>query len=68
MQMKRAAPNPAVILLPGDFLMHDFVKQIGLSAASPQEAGIRTMRRRRHGCLPIASTARGAKSVSMHLH
>lgn len=43
-QMKRAARNPAVILLPGDFLMHDFARAVGHHAGTPEEAAIRTMR------------------------
>ncbi len=43
-RMKRAEPNPSVVLLPGDFLMHDFALHLGLRDGSPNEAGIRSMR------------------------
>jgi Calcineurin-like phosphoesterase len=45
-QMKRAAPDPALVLLPGDFLEHRFAQHVRQSdpAESPDEAGLRTMR------------------------
>jgi hypothetical protein len=43
--MKAAAPNPAVVLLPGDFLAHEFAALAHKhGAASPQREGIATMR------------------------
>jgi sphingomyelin phosphodiesterase acid-like 3 len=45
-QMKRSVPNPAVVLLPGDFLMHDFAWHVRRhrAAGTPDEAGIAAMR------------------------
>lgn len=42
-QMKRSAPDPAVILLPGDFLMHDFAQNVPRGEGA-EEAALRTMR------------------------
>ena len=44
-QMKRAAPDPSVVLLPGDFLEHHFAEHVRESGAgdTPDQAGIRTM-------------------------
>ncbi len=44
-QMKRAAPDPSVVLLPGDFLEHRFAEHVRESgeAVTPDQAGIRTM-------------------------
>jgi hypothetical protein len=43
-EMKATVPNPAVILLPGDFLMHRFARNVGRSrAGTPDAAGIATM-------------------------
>jgi sphingomyelin phosphodiesterase acid-like 3 len=42
-QMKRSAPDPDVILLPGDFLMHDFAQHVP-RAEGTEEAALRTMR------------------------
>lgn len=42
-RMKRAAPNPAVVLLPGDFLMHDFAAQARRHDVKPDEAALRSM-------------------------
>lgn len=52
-QMKRAVPNPSLILLPGDFLMHDFAAAVRRIALVPDDAGIQTMR-------SIASTLQSA--------
>lgn len=41
-QMKASAPDPDVILLPGDFLMHDFAQHVP-SAEGTEEAALRTM-------------------------
>jgi hypothetical protein len=43
--MKRAAPDPSVILLPGDFLEHHFAEDVRASgdAETPDQAGIGTM-------------------------
>lgn len=43
-RMKRAEPNPAVVLLPGDFLMHDFALHLGANDGSPNDAALRSMR------------------------
>lgn len=43
-QMKRAVHHPAIVLLPGDFLMHNFREQAAHNGVAPDEAGIRTMR------------------------
>lgn len=43
-QMKRAVRNPAVVLLPGDFLMHDFREQVAANRGAPDATAIRTMR------------------------
>ncbi len=43
-QMERAAQDPAVVLLPGDFLVHNFRRHVPANAGTPDEAGIRTMR------------------------
>lgn len=43
-RMKRAEPNPAVVLLPGDFLMHDFRGHLRPGEGPAEEAQIRTMR------------------------
>ncbi|HEX8828750.1 MAG TPA: hypothetical protein VF778_11605 [Xanthobacteraceae bacterium] len=43
-EMKRTVPNPPVVLLPGDFLMHRFAFNVGRNrAGTPDEAGIATM-------------------------
>jgi sphingomyelin phosphodiesterase acid-like 3 len=42
-QMKRAAPNPTLVLLPGDFLAHDFAKRVRPRALSPNDAALRSM-------------------------
>jgi hypothetical protein len=46
-QMKRVAPNPTLVLLPGDFLEHRFAEHAGEgdAADSPDEAGARTMQK-----------------------
>ncbi|MGB8967140.1 MAG: metallophosphoesterase [Candidatus Cybelea sp.] len=44
-QMKRAVPNPAVVLIPGDFLVHHFAQRAAHYAGTPDEGGIETMRR-----------------------
>ncbi len=43
-RMKRAAPNARVILLPGDFLAHDFAHNAGQTGETPERAGVQTMR------------------------
>ncbi len=43
-RMKRAVPNPRVILLGGDFLAHNFAGRAARSKESPEAAAIRTMR------------------------
>jgi hypothetical protein len=43
-EMKRAAPSPTLVLLPGDLLMHDFARQVRHIGITPDEAGIQTMR------------------------
>ncbi len=43
-RMKRAVPNPSLILLDGDFLAHDFARRAVRNKESPEEAAIRTMR------------------------
>lgn len=43
-QMADAVRNPAVVLLPGDFLMHNFKEQVAHNGGSPDEGGLRTMR------------------------
>lgn len=43
-QMERAVQDPAVVLLPGDFLVHDFRRHVPNNAGTTDEAGIRTMR------------------------
>lgn len=45
-EMKRAVPNPAVVLIPGDFFAHHFARRVhgNGGAATPDEAGITTMR------------------------
>jgi Calcineurin-like phosphoesterase len=45
-QMKRDVPNPAVVLLPGDFFVHDFphVAARGAAATSLLDASVNTMR------------------------
>jgi predicted phosphodiesterase len=44
-QMKAAVPNPAVVMLPGDFLAHEFASLARKQgSASPDDAGIATMR------------------------
>ncbi|HTA39154.1 MAG TPA: hypothetical protein VK760_08770 [Candidatus Acidoferrales bacterium] len=44
-QMKAAVPNPAVVLLPGDFLAHEFASLARKGgAATPDDEGIATMR------------------------
>ena len=35
-QMRRAAPHPALVLLPGDFLMHDFAEQARRHSVMPE--------------------------------
>jgi sphingomyelin phosphodiesterase acid-like 3 len=42
-QMRRAAPHPALVLLPGDFLMHDFAEQARRHSVMPDAAALRTM-------------------------
>jgi hypothetical protein len=44
-RMRRAVPNPAVVLIPGDFLTHDFERRSRNHArnASPSDDAIRTM-------------------------
>lgn len=44
-QMKHAVPNPAVVLIPGDFFVHHFAQRAAHYAGAPDEAGIETMRR-----------------------
>lgn len=41
--MKRSAPDPAVILIPGDFLRHDFAQNVP-SGVDAEEAALQTMR------------------------
>ncbi len=43
-RMKKAAPNPALVLLPGDFLMHEFEQHLERDASSPNQAALRTTR------------------------
>ncbi len=43
-QMEKAARNPAVVLIPGDLLMHSFRRHISRNGGTPDEAGIATMR------------------------
>lgn len=43
-QMKRAAPNPAVVLLPGDFIMHKLRERFSHIPSAADDAGLRTMR------------------------
>jgi Calcineurin-like phosphoesterase len=45
-QMKRAVPNPALVLLPGDFFAHHFARRARAhpGAGTPDAAGIATMR------------------------
>lgn len=43
-QMKRAVRNPAVILLPGDFLVHHFRERAAANGGAPDATAIRTMR------------------------
>ena len=45
-RMKRAVPDPAVVLLPGDFFVHDFprVAARGDASATLDEAAVRTMK------------------------
>ena len=44
-QMKRAVPDPSVVLLPGDFLEHHFAQRVRESGAAdtPDKAGLLTM-------------------------
>jgi hypothetical protein len=42
-QMKRSAPDPNVVLLPGDFLMHEFAQNVP-SGEGTEVAALRTMR------------------------
>ncbi len=42
--MKRAVPNPQVVLLPGDFLAHDFPNLARKHGETPEAAGLATMR------------------------
>ncbi len=44
-QMKRAVPDPSVVLLPGDFFVHHFAERArrGAGGETPDRAGIRTM-------------------------
>jgi hypothetical protein len=44
--MKRAAPDPALVLLPGDFFAHDFGRRVSRNARarSAGEEGLRTVR------------------------
>jgi sphingomyelin phosphodiesterase acid-like 3 len=44
-RMKRAVPDPAVILIPGDFLVHHFADRVRGSGtrATPDQAGLLTM-------------------------
>ncbi|MBV8530851.1 MAG: hypothetical protein JO104_06000, partial [Candidatus Eremiobacteraeota bacterium] len=41
---KRVAPNPTLVLLPGDFLMHRFAERLRDRLHAPDAAGIETMR------------------------
>ena len=45
-EMKREAPNPSLVLLPGDFLAHNFGRLVRArdDAGSADDAGVRTMR------------------------
>lgn len=45
-QMKRTVPDPALVLLPGDFFAHRFARRVHANpgAGTPDEAGIATMR------------------------
>ncbi len=45
-QMKHAVPNPALVLLPGDFFAHHFARRVHAhaGAGTPDAAGIATMR------------------------
>lgn len=45
-EMKRVAPDPAVVVLPGDFFVHQFASVVGRhpAAGSPDDVGIATMR------------------------
>ncbi|MGA8533237.1 MAG: hypothetical protein WB615_03925 [Candidatus Tumulicola sp.] len=45
-EMKRAVPNPAVVLLPGDFFAHDFARVVRRhgDGSSADDEGVRTMR------------------------
>jgi hypothetical protein len=44
--MRRAVPNPTLVLIPGDFLMHEFARRVRAHSAAlaPDDAGIATMR------------------------
>lgn len=44
-QMKRSVPNPAVILLPGDLLMHHFARNVRATGETSDAAGLQTMGR-----------------------
>jgi hypothetical protein len=41
--MGRVARDPSLVLLPGDFLMHNFARNLRHDAGSPEKAAIRTM-------------------------
>jgi len=43
-QMKREVPDPAVVLLPGDFLAHDFPALAREAGSTPEAATLATMR------------------------
>jgi hypothetical protein len=44
-EMKRTVPNPAVVLIAGDFFAHEFAQIVRQQrAGSPEDAGVRTMR------------------------
>lgn len=45
-EMKKSVPEPAVVLVPGDFLAHNFPRLVGLNDAgsAPSGAGLQVMR------------------------
>jgi hypothetical protein len=45
-EMKRTVPDPSVVLLPGDFLVHNFPRVVRAhrGAGTPEQAALRTMR------------------------
>lgn len=43
-QMKRSVPDPAVVLLPGDLLMHRFAQHVHPADGTPQDVALRAMR------------------------